>query len=348
MVLALMMPTVGNAVGTGEELDLRLYSPLDQKCLGGLAAHREGCVRRGGGSGSEEEGYSAIIEIDLHATTTDEALAKSTVGQLPSLQRVTLVRFVMDLSELDGGCGSEKPREAHQRELRFEQRANRLAPCAVGGDHSGPLALGYFLVTPTFVLWMRIVISQKNSLPFSCQFIRKGGRLPLSPAACYSMAVQLQFWSQYRAVSPHRHAIQSSRHPSPATPSSNYLSFSIPSSPTYPKQDVQRYLTSSQLSCSSFDAVALLPDSQRPIILKRIPTVFCRTPFTTIADYPAAADQSAHRPSKKPPLLTTSHKAPTSSSSTERQTTHMARSFLQIAVSVVWTRGSTRILDTKI
>ena len=41
---------------------------------------------------------------------TDEALAKSTVDQLPSLQRVTLVRFVMDLSELDSGCGSEKPR----------------------------------------------------------------------------------------------------------------------------------------------------------------------------------------------------------------------------------------------
>ena len=39
---------------------------------------------------------------------TNEALAKS--DQLPSLQRVTLIRFVMDLSELDGGSGSEKSR----------------------------------------------------------------------------------------------------------------------------------------------------------------------------------------------------------------------------------------------
>ena len=46
----------------------------------------------------------------VDATTPDEASAKSTVDQLPSLQQVTLIRFIMDLSELDGGCGSEKYR----------------------------------------------------------------------------------------------------------------------------------------------------------------------------------------------------------------------------------------------
>ena len=46
---------------------------------------------------------------------TDQALAKSTVDQLRSLQRVTL-RFDMDLLELDGGCGSEKSRRYSEDE----------------------------------------------------------------------------------------------------------------------------------------------------------------------------------------------------------------------------------------
>ncbi|KIJ95736.1 hypothetical protein K443DRAFT_320663 [Laccaria amethystina LaAM-08-1] len=56
---------------------------------------------------SPPEGLSSLGD----ATTTDEALAKSMVDQLPSLQCVTIVRFVIDLSELDGGRGSERPRE---------------------------------------------------------------------------------------------------------------------------------------------------------------------------------------------------------------------------------------------
>ena len=40
-------------------------------------------------------------------------MAKSTVDKLPSLQRVTLVRFVMDL---DGGYGSDKSRRYDEDE----------------------------------------------------------------------------------------------------------------------------------------------------------------------------------------------------------------------------------------
>ena len=40
--------------------------------------------------------------------TADVASAKSTVDRLSMLQRVTLVRFVMDLLELDGDGGSER------------------------------------------------------------------------------------------------------------------------------------------------------------------------------------------------------------------------------------------------
>ena len=41
------------------------------------------------------------------ATTTDEALTKSTVDRLPWLHYVTLIWFAMDLLELDGGGGTE-------------------------------------------------------------------------------------------------------------------------------------------------------------------------------------------------------------------------------------------------
>jgi hypothetical protein len=47
---------------------------------------------------------------------TDEASAKSTVDRLTLLQRLTLVRFVMDLSGLDGGGGSERSRRYGEHE----------------------------------------------------------------------------------------------------------------------------------------------------------------------------------------------------------------------------------------
>ena len=43
-----------------------------------------------------------------NAITADVASAKSTVDRLSLLQRVILVRFVMDLMELDGDGGSER------------------------------------------------------------------------------------------------------------------------------------------------------------------------------------------------------------------------------------------------
>ena len=55
------------------------------------------------------------------ATTTDEALAKSTVHRLPWLQCVTLVRFVMDLSELDGSGGIEAARRYGEDEAERKE-----------------------------------------------------------------------------------------------------------------------------------------------------------------------------------------------------------------------------------